>query len=105
MGLGGWWDAVELHTWLRVPMGGMQVRSGRLRVHDVYVVGKMAREEYCVDATGSTHLVNHIGDQALHLIIFQTLSVDTSLAQANRGAEFVNSDPCSSFSLLIQARG
>ena len=105
MGVGGRWSGSKLHTWLMVPMRNMQVLLGRLRVHDVFVVGEMTREEYCFEAIGRTNLVNHIGHQALHLIIFQALSVHASLAQANRGAEFVNSDPCPSFSLLIQARG
>ena len=38
MGEGGWWDGVELHTWLVVHTWNMQVRLGRLCVRDVYVV-------------------------------------------------------------------
>ena len=98
---GGWWSGSKLHTWLVVPSWNMQVRSGRLRVHDVYVVGGTTREEQRFEATGRTHLVNHVGNQALHLIVFQTLSVHASLAQANCSAKFVNSDPCSSFPLLV----
>ena len=78
--------------------------SGKLRAHDVYVVGWFTQEEHWVEATGTTHLVNHVGDQTLHFIIFQTLSVHTPFTQADSSAKFVNSDSCSSFSLLVYAR-